>query len=147
VILTNKRGVFDAEITVNYLHHALVGAEKDAEQYTAISGALEKLEKQILKVRAKRRDVKKTPKGSWDSEAPAAAAAAVQPSTTGRTNGATPKVYRVDYKATTRKPMTLDEAMIEIEKDGDYFVYRDARKDCVSVLLRRPDGHFDLIES
>jgi hypothetical protein len=43
--------------------------------------------------------------------------------------------------------MTLDEAMLEIEKDGDYFVYRDAQKDCVSVLLRRPDGHFDLIES
>jgi hypothetical protein len=43
--------------------------------------------------------------------------------------------------------MTLDEAMLELEKDGDYVVYRDAQKDCVSVLLRRPDGHLDLIES
>jgi hypothetical protein len=26
-------------------------------------------------------------------------------------------------------------------------VYRDARTDRVTVLMRRPDGHFDLIES
>jgi hypothetical protein len=43
--------------------------------------------------------------------------------------------------------MTLDEAVLELERDGDYVVYRDAEKNCVSVLLRRPDGHFDLIES
>jgi putative sigma-54 modulation protein len=148
VILTNKRGVYDAEITVNYLHHSLVGAEKDTEQYIAISGALEKLEKQILKIRAKRRDVKKTtPKTAWEKEAQSTTVIAAEPAVDGRTNGAKPKIYRVNYKATTRKPMTLDEAMIEIGKDGDYFVYRDAQKDCVSVLLRRPDGHFDLIES
>jgi hypothetical protein len=32
-------------------------------------------------------------------------------------------------------------------KDDDYVVYRDAEKECVSVLVRRRDGHFDLIES
>ena len=42
--------------------------------------------------------------------------------------------------------MTLDEAVMEIEKDQDYLVYRDADKDRVSVLVRRRDGHFDLIE-
>jgi putative sigma-54 modulation protein len=143
IILTSKRGVHNAEITVNYLDHSLVGAEKDPEQYNAMTGALEKLEKQVLKIRAKRRDVKKTTKAAWVKEAPTTAA---EPAAVG-TNGAKPKIYRVNYKATTRKPMTLDEAVLEIEKDGDYFVYRDAQKDCVSVLLRRPDGHFDLIES
>jgi len=29
----------------------------------------------------------------------------------------------------------------------NYFVYRDFDRDCVSVLVRRPDGNFDLIES
>ena len=42
--------------------------------------------------------------------------------------------------------MTLDEAMMEMEENQDYLVYRDADKDCVSVLVRRRDGHFDLIE-
>ena len=43
--------------------------------------------------------------------------------------------------------MTLDEALLEIEKSGDYVVYRDAETDRLSVLLRRRDGHFDLVEA
>ena len=43
-------------------------------------------------------------------------------------------------------PMTLDEALIEMEKDRDYLVYRDAETDRVVVLMRRRDGHFDLVE-
>jgi putative sigma-54 modulation protein len=42
--------------------------------------------------------------------------------------------------------MTLDEALIEMENNRDYLVYRDAETDRMSVLLRRRDGHFDLIE-
>ncbi len=43
--------------------------------------------------------------------------------------------------------MTLEEAMLEMEASQDYLVYRDAQTDRVTVLLRRSDGHFDLIES
>ena len=44
--------------------------------------------------------------------------------------------------------MTLQEAILEMERDNDdYVVYRDAARDCLSVLVRRPDGNFDLIES
>jgi len=43
--------------------------------------------------------------------------------------------------------MTLDEAVMAMEKKGDYVVYRDAETDRVSVLVRRPDGHFDLVEA
>ena len=42
--------------------------------------------------------------------------------------------------------MTVDEAMLEMEENRDYVVYRDAEKQSVSVLVRRRDGHFDLIE-
>jgi hypothetical protein len=43
--------------------------------------------------------------------------------------------------------MTLEEALLEMTRDDDYVVYRDAQKECVSVLIRRRDGNFDLIES
>ena len=43
--------------------------------------------------------------------------------------------------------MTLEEALLEMEDHRDYMVYRDADKACLSVLVRRRDGHFDLIES
>ncbi len=42
--------------------------------------------------------------------------------------------------------MTLEEALLEMEKKRDYLVYRDADTDRVSVLVRRPDGDFDLVE-
>jgi hypothetical protein len=47
--------------------------------------------------------------------------------------------------------MTLDEALLEMEQNRDYLVYRDADREAqregLSVLVRRRDGHFDLIES
>ena len=43
--------------------------------------------------------------------------------------------------------MSLEEAIMEMDSDVNYFVYRDAGKDCFSVLVRRTDGNLDLIES
>jgi putative sigma-54 modulation protein len=149
VILANSRGVHSVEITVNYLDHALVGAATDADQFTAITSALDKLEKQILKLRTKRQDAKKGSRQDWAAEESPRSAARVAlafPETAPPASVDNKKVFRVNHTA-TRKPMTLDEAMLELERDGDYVVYRDADKNCVSVLLRRPDGHFDLIES
>jgi hypothetical protein len=42
--------------------------------------------------------------------------------------------------------MTLEEALLEID-DRDYIVYRDAETDRLSMLVRRRDGNFDLIEA
>jgi putative sigma-54 modulation protein len=56
------------------------------------------------------------------------------------------RVFRVDSHR-PRKPMTLDEAVLEMEKTRDYLVYRDAETGRVSVLVRRRDGNFDLVES
>jgi hypothetical protein len=33
-----------------------------------------------------------------------------------------------------------------MEKKHDYVVYRDSETDRVQVLVRRPDGNFDLVE-
>jgi ribosomal subunit interface protein len=158
VILTKKRNIHGAEITVNYLAHSLVGEAKDEDQYMAITSAIEKLEKQVLKVRAKRRGIKTGPRDMWDRESSAnavpepavkVAASKVSPSKTAAerapVNGR-PRIYRVDPGANP-KPITLDEAVMSLRKPGDYAVYRDADKDCLSVVIMRPDGHFDLVES
>jgi ribosomal subunit interface protein len=144
VVLSKKRNLHRAEITVNYMDHSLVGESSDADQYLAITSALDKLEKQVLKVRQKRRDTKKgiVPKT-------VIAAAAVEPEPM-PARGVAPangkrRVFRVDH-SDNAKPITLEEAMLELDKPGSYVVYRDAHKDCLSVLLMRPDGHFDLIE-
>ena len=54
--------------------------------------------------------------------------------------------YHVNHHQ-KRKPMTLEEALLEMDKKRDYLVYRDAETDRVSVLVRRRDGHFDLVEA
>ena len=148
VILTNERHLHNAEITVNFLDHSLVGVGADPDQFTAVTQAVEKLEKQILKTVGKRREIKKGPRKMWNKEASAVAVITkTEPMAEGPgKNGRAPRVFRVNAVA-GRKPMTLEEAILEIDKDGDYFVYRDAGTDRVSVLLRRSDGNFDLIES
>jgi hypothetical protein len=45
-----------------------------------------------------------------------------------------------------RKPMTLEEALLAMDKNRDYLVYRDSESDRISVLVRRRDGDFDLVE-
>jgi len=139
VILSLERHLHHAEVTVKYYNHSLVGLGSNADLFTAIHSAAEKLEKQLLKVRTKFRDAKRAPRQAHAAAESAAPVVEMEPET-GR------RVYRVNHHQ-KRKPMTLDEAMLEMEKDRSYMVYRDAETDRVSVLVRRQDGNFDLVEA
>jgi len=141
VVLSLERKTHKAEATVHYYNHQLVGLGSDSDLFTAIHLAAEKLEKQCVKARTKWRDAKRVPHKSApevETEKPAPADADAD-ATPGR------QVYRVK-PAQKRKPMTVEEAVLEMDKTQDYLVYRDAQTDRVSVLLRRRDGHFDLVE-
>jgi putative sigma-54 modulation protein len=137
IIVGLERGRHTAEITVNYHNHPLVGEASDQDVFTAIHSAIAKLEKQAIKVRAKWRDNKRAPRPQGTAETVSAAEPAAS------ANGSK-QVYRIDHDG--RKPMTLDEAILEMETDRDYLVYRDMRNDRLSVLMRRRDGNFDLVE-
>jgi len=140
VILSLERRVHSAEATINYFNHQLVGFGSSSDLFTAVHSAVEKLEKQAVKARTKWRDTKRTPhKASPEVEA--------EPATEADTETEPERlIYHVNHHQ-KRKPMTLDEAVMEMEKDRDYLVYRDAETDRVSVLVRRRDGHFDLVEA
>jgi len=160
VVITTERHLTNAEVTMNFYDHSLVGVGAGSDFFTAVSAALDKAEKQALKIRTKWRDTKRGPKDKSmegvngkaasvvEPEPPvkklkaktkAAPAAIVEPEEAG------PQVFRVN-RHEKRKPMTLEEAMIEV--DGrDYMVYRDADRGCLAVLIRRKDGNFDLVES
>jgi putative sigma-54 modulation protein len=134
VVVGFERGRHTAEFTVNFHNHPLVAEGSNPDIFTAIHSAIGKLEKQALKVTAKWRDNKRAPRQQAGEQA--------APAEPASRNG---RVYRVDNHQ-RHKPMTLDEAILEMEKDRDYLVYRDAGNDRLSVLMRRRDGHFDLIE-
>jgi len=141
VILSVERHLHCAEISVNYHGHSLVGLGENADLFTSIHSAIQKLEKQAIKVRAKWRDTKRTSrKTEVSGETSAVPAGAAREAEDEK------RVFRVNHHQ-YRKPMTLDEALLEMEKDHDYLVYRDAETDRLAVLVRRRDGHFDLVES
>lgn len=150
-----ERHLHKIELTMNFYDHGLVGEGVDGDLPTAVLQALENLEKQLLKVRARWRDTHRDAKGvrstkeSWEETAVSAQPAASSHKTAkSRANGSSrkPKIFRVNY-SDGQKPMTLEEAMLEMGTNTDYVVYRDSDRNCLSVLVRRPDGNFDLIES
>jgi len=129
--------------------------------FTALSMALDKLDSQAVKQRAKWRvthrrngpgvngegageDIRGDQRSKTPEKVPAAASSSKARESDGK------RVFRVNGVG-RRKPMTLDEALLEMEQNRDYLVYRDADRDPqregLSVLVRRRDGHFDLIES
>ncbi|HOK47602.1 MAG TPA: ribosome-associated translation inhibitor RaiA [Bryobacteraceae bacterium] len=146
VILSQERHLNHAEITVRYQDRDLVGVGSAADTYSAMGLALEKLEKQILRLRERVRDSHRGPKPETELEAPAGAEAEAEAAEESETEtAAAPQVFRVNHHA-GQKPMTLDEALLAIE-GRNYVVYHDAESGRVSVLVRRRDGNFDLIQA
>ena len=144
VVVTSENRMHKAEITMQFYGHPLVGIATDADLFTALNGALDKLDKQAVKNCAKYRAKVRRSGTAKDAENGGGELVGVVASSEG--GKIAQKVYRVNH-IDQRKPMTLEEALLEMGKDDDYVVYRDAEKECVSVLVRRRDGHFDLIES
>ncbi|MFN0168431.1 MAG: HPF/RaiA family ribosome-associated protein [Bryobacteraceae bacterium] len=154
VVLVQQRHLHKAEITVHYHDHPLVATASSSDPLTAICEAIGNLEKQAIRVRAKWRDTKRTPRKATEAAEAAeratatatAEAAAKTPKPAGKPAKAAPKVKRVEPSG-DHKPMTVDEAVLEMEAERSYLVYRDADTDRVSVMIRRPDGNYDLIEA
>lgn len=144
VILSLERHLHHAEATIHYFNHQLVGLGSSSDLFMAIHSAAEKLEKQAVKTRTKWRDTKRTPRkpGGDDGQAkPAAPESEVEPE---------PEPERLIHHVENhkkQKPMTLDEAVLQMGDKRDYLVYRDARTDRLVMLVRRRDGDFDLVEA
>jgi putative sigma-54 modulation protein len=143
VVLSLERHLHHAEATIRYFHNQLVGLGSSSDLFEAIYAAAEKLEKQAVKARTKWRDNKRASR-------PPAREEASPPVPAGKKNREPePEPDRLIYHVENhkkRKPMTLEEAVIEM--DGrDYLVYRDAKTERMVMLVRRKDGHFDMVEA
>ena len=143
VILSLERHLHHAEATIHYFNHQLVGLGSSTDLFTAIHSAAEKLEKQAVKATTKWRDNRRTPRkvaSEVEAERPVEAEPEPEPEVIERL------VHRVNHHQ-KRKPMTLEEALLEMDNTRDYMVYRDSETDKVAVLVRRRDGNFDLVEA
>jgi ribosomal subunit interface protein len=148
VALTQLKNEHRAEVTLNYLDHTVVGEHADADQFTALNQAFDKLERQMMRIRDKRRDVKKGPREGWDKSASADSTIQVEPRNPNGLQAAPaangkPKVFRVTPE--DGKPLTEQEAMLMIG-DEPYIVYNTVGSGRLAVLIRRADANFDLVE-
>ncbi len=122
--------------------HALHGLGDTDSWETSFSDAIEKISQQLQKV-----------KGKWQERkrraAPAKTVAAVPPLPEAEEPEEEERPRRRIMRATrySVKPMTVDEAAMEVEGTADAFlVFRNATTDSINVLYRRKDGNLGLIE-
>lgn len=138
VIVKKQRSVHKAEVTLHFHDHQFVGTGSDADLAKAMTAALLKLEAQAVKQKSKFRE--KTRR----KEAPKRVA---RETPAGPEPTATSDVAVKRIRLGRRKPMSLEEAILAMEDDIDYVLYRDVESETLSVLIRRRDGGLDLIET
>jgi len=137
-VISQERGRFIVEVTVSVNGILLRGEEVTGDAYASVDLVLEKLEKQIekFKTRINRLRAKKV--------APARVHAGEGKPEEGQAEER-PRVVRV--KRFAFKPMDVDEAVLQMDLLGhNFFVFTNAETDQVSVVYRRKDGNYGLIE-
>ena len=148
VVVTSERHLHKAEITLHVHNHQLVGIASDSDVFSAMCAALDRVEKQAAKQGARWRDTTRRSEPIKAATAKAEAPVATNKKTTRKAAPANSdqRVFRPDQHE-RRKPITLEEALLEMEDGREYVAYRDADKQVVSILIRRRHGHYDLIET
>ena len=137
VIITVEKNRHIGELVVNWREHTLTAKEVNADMYMALTRAMEKVEKQAVKLKKKIIDRKQGGQRT----------AAKAPTPDGQLE-ATPRPPRImAARRYSIKPMTAEEAALRLSGETDQFiVFRDADTDRIGVLYKRADGNYGLIE-
>ncbi len=115
------------EVTVPMDGLLLRGEEASPDMYASVDRVVNKLERQLTKYRTRTKsrhgaEVKADGAGHQDQEL-------------------------VRRKTFPRKPMTVDEAMMQMDLLGhDFFAFTNAETETINVVYRRQDGRYGLLE-
>lgn len=133
-----------AEILLHWREHTLTAKDTNADMYQALTRCIDKIEKQALKLKKKiiERKQDAVPLSAVAPEEPSEESGTTAPENPERRAGRIIAARR--YKV---KPMTAEEAVMSLAEDGDQFVvFRDSDTDRLSVLYKRKDGNYGLIQ-
>jgi putative sigma-54 modulation protein len=158
VILAVEKRRHKAEITINPPNGPIVGLAQTNDMSSAVSEALDHLQKQALKYKTrwlskKRKAVKKFDGQSLEHSFEASLGLAEKPTVSILVHkfpavARTTEVHLVHATdSVALRPMTLEEAIKEAHfRDRDVFIFRDP-KGKLLVLHRKRDGKMELIEA
>jgi len=164
VVLAVEKRRHKAEITISPRNGPLVGLAQAGDMPSAVSQALDHLEKQAVKYKTRwrtktRHNHKSASPKKWNGDVLAQESVAASVGLSQDTSidvvvhkfpavARTTEVHLVrTEEAVAMRPMTLEEAIKEAHfRDRDVFVFRDP-KGKVMVLHRTRDGKMELIEA
>jgi len=126
-----------AEISLKFHKQTLVGVQETNDARRAISGALDKLERQAARLQERRVTRKRRPRPT--------AAILVKVVERERTEKAV--LNGLETERITIKPMTVEDAVrtLSLNPNG-VIVFRNLTSERVNVVYQRPDGKLGLIE-
>lgn len=137
-----------AEVTLWADGVVLRGEEASGDMYASIDLVVDKLEKQVSKFRSKMIDRRRILAGRRKQQAVAMAEAGLRGGAqegSGAAEAGTIQIRR--RKRFGLKPMTPEDAALQMELLGHaFFVFRNSETLEVSVVYRRADGSYGLIE-
>lgn len=137
VIIEVERGMHRSEIIIKWHDQVLTATTSVSDMYQSLSQTIDKIAKQALKLKDKIQDKhQKAVKVSTitppvDEVAPA---------------DDTPEIISsTNYPV---KPMTAEEAVLRLneQQDNQFLVFRNAIDERISVIFKRKDGNYGLIE-
>ncbi len=138
VVLSVEKFRNTAEINLSSNGLTINGKEQEKDMRTAIDNAVDKIERQLKKRKEKSRTSK------TDTIREIEAGHNLQPEE--NAEASEPKV--VEVRKIVLNPMSIDDAVLWMETSKNRFlVYRDALTENVSVIYRRDDGKFVLLEA
>ena len=123
------------EVTIPTEYVLLRAEVVDLDLYNAIDLVIDKLEVQIRKYKTRLNRKSKDNKLAFNL-------ASIEPLEDEEED------VLVKTKTITPKPMDMEEAIMQMELIGhSFFVYRDTETDAISIVYRRNDGDYGLIET
>jgi putative sigma-54 modulation protein len=131
-----ERHLYVTDLLVRGKDFDIKATSQNKDLTTAIQDAIDKLEIQARRAKTRLKDHKSR---QGRGEATIASEAAE----TGQAVGE-PRI--VEHSTITVKPMSVEEAVMQLEKStNDFLVFRNSANDAINVLYRRADHHLGLI--
>lgn len=132
---------YGVQVTLKANGVLIRGEQSAADTYTALDAVLDKLDRQIARYKTRRFGA--FDKGAVEAKATYKAVAMEEEATPAEEGEG--RLVRV--KRFAMKPMDVQEALVQMQLLGhDFFVFHNSETDVVSVVYRREDGNFGLIE-